>query len=100
MKDKIISFVIWLILWGIIVYGYTYYTKPTMWGPGMWGTPPTMNVENMSDEQLERMATRVGMTKDELKKEIESGKDIRTIMQEKWVGFGWRWTRTWSWKTE
>ena len=55
MKDKIISFVIWLILWGIIVYGYTYYTKPKMWGPGMWGTPPTMNVENMSDEQLERM---------------------------------------------
>ncbi len=103
MKDKIISFVAWIFVWAIAVWAYHFIlawnNAQNFWPMWEWN-PPSFNASNMSDEQLERMATRVGMTKDELKKEIESGKDIRTIMQEKWVGFGWRWTRTWSWKTE
>lgn len=99
MKGKIISFVAWIFVWAILVWAYHF--TIWAWASNMgWNPPPMMDTSNMSDEQLERMATRVGMTKDELKKEIASGKDIRTIMQEKWVSFGWRWTRTWSWKTE
>ena len=93
MKDKIISFVIWLILWGIIVYGYTYYTKPTMWNPGTWGTQPTMNVESMSDEQLEKMASRAWITVTELKSKISSWEDIRSLM---WWNRG---NKTSSWTT-
>lgn len=99
MKEKIISFVAWIFVCAIVVWVYHF----TTWNPSqnLWqNRPPMMDASNMSDEQLERMATRLGITKDELKKEIASGKNIRTIMQEKWVSFGWRWTRTWSWKTE
>ncbi len=103
MKDKIISFVAWIIVGALLLSGYYY----AIWAkaqsnssfPG-WQRWAMMDPKNMTDAQLEKMATRVGMTKDELKKELDSGKDLRTIMQEKGVSFGGRWgsgsTNSWN----
>jgi len=37
----------------------------------------------MTDERLEQTAQRLSMTKEELQKELDSGKTMREIMQEK-----------------
>ena len=83
MRDKIISFILWLILWWIIVFGYTYYKWTTnktnysnmqrWWSFGSWNT--------LSDEQLERMSTRLWISKEELKKKIDSWEDVRSLMR-------------------
>ncbi len=87
MREKIVSFILWLLIWWAIVYGYTYYMwynsqqRPTWWP--MW----SFDSSNMSDEQLQRMADRAGITKDELKKKLEAWESLRDIMP----------ARTWSW---
>ncbi|MDD4151857.1 MAG: hypothetical protein PHR68_04545 [Candidatus Gracilibacteria bacterium] len=93
MKDKLISFGAGILIGALLLSGYYYIMGPKGQGPGNFSggqRGQMMNPKNMSDSQLEKMATRVGMTKDELKKEIDSGKDLKTIMQEKGVNFGSR----------
>ncbi|NDK07610.1 hypothetical protein EOM39_00010 [Candidatus Gracilibacteria bacterium] len=80
MRDKIVSFVLGLLIGGAIVYGYTYFMGDnTQQGP-TGGPMGNFDSSNMSDEQLERMATRAGITKDELKKRLEAGESLRDIM--------------------
>lgn len=105
MKEKVLSFIAWIAVWAILLSTYHFLLAPKFSQfPNGWTWNfrwQMMDAKNMSDDQLERTATRVWMTKEELKKEIDSGKDLRTIMQEKWVNFGGRWTRNWSgsWNT-
>ena len=101
MRDKIISFVLWLFIWWAIVYGYTYFIwdKSLQW-PTWW---PMWNFDSssMSDEQLERLSTRAWITKDELKKRLESWESLRDIMPARtwsWANMGGRrWTDTTIW---
>ncbi|MDD3302381.1 MAG: hypothetical protein PHN31_02420 [Candidatus Gracilibacteria bacterium] len=90
MKDnvligKIISFVLGMIIGGILVYSYSYFipgsSNNSSFG-GNPGTPPNgnMDVSSMSDSQLEKMAERAGITKDELKSKLKSGESLRDIM--------------------
>lgn len=87
MKEKWLSFFLGLVLGIFLCFGYHTFIKtsstlnPT--SGRMWG----WNFE-MTDERLTQMAERMGISKEELQKEIDSGKDIRTIMQERW-GFWW-----------
>ncbi len=103
MKEKIISFVAWLLIWGIIVYWYWYFTtseQPTSnlgnrWNFTRWNFDPA----NMTDEQLERMAERAWITKEELKEKIDSWEDIRSLMWGAWWGMRWNRTNMWTWTT-
>lgn len=84
MQEKLISFFIWIGVWVVITVSYSYFFNNTPsqmwpWWGFWWG-----NME-MTDERLTQMAERLWMTKDELQKEIDAGKDIRTLMQEKWI---------------
>ncbi|MDD5213612.1 MAG: hypothetical protein PHG82_04270 [Candidatus Gracilibacteria bacterium] len=92
MKDKIISFVAGIIVGAFLLSGYYYTIGAKSQTSGFAGGQrgQMMDPKNMSDSQLEKMATRVGMTKDKLKKELDSGKDLRTIIQEKGVNFAGR----------
>lgn len=88
MQEKLISFFIWLGVWITITVSYSYFfnsNSSQMWP--WWGFPGG-NME-MTDERLTQMAERLWMTKDELQKEIDAGKDIRTLMQEKWITPQW-----------
>ena len=58
---------------------------------------PTNNFQwaqntEMTDERLTQMAERMWISQEELQKEIDSGKDIRTLMQES-GGNMWWWFR-------
>ena len=98
MKEKIISWIFGAILGWAIVFSYGYFTNSNTWNiPPSWAWMPPGNfwswsfdVSNMSDEQLENMATRAWITTDELKAKLESWEDMRSLM---W----WRWT--WKWET-
>lgn len=104
MKEKLISFFLWVFITLISIYTYGHFISSKAvnanqnFGWNMWQTWP------ISDEQLKQMADRIWMSVDDLKKEIDGWKTIRQIMQEKWLNF-WRWTwswsmrwsRTWSW---
>lgn len=99
MKDKLISFILWIIIWAIWCFTYNSFFNSNNWWltPWAWWQPPQMDTSNMSDEQLESMANRMWITKDELKTQIDSWKDLRTIMQENRTK-SWTWnTNTWSW---
>lgn len=103
MKDKLISFWAWILIWALLLSWYYYIMWSKLQGPwnfAWWQRGQMMNPKNMSDSQLEKMATKVWMTKDELKKEIENGKDLKTIMQAKWVNFNSKWwsdsTNSWN----
>lgn len=47
----------------------------------------------MTSEMKEQMASRLGITTEELQKELDSGKDMRAIMQEHG---GWFWGENFS----
>lgn len=100
MKDRIISWILWIVLWWIIVYSYWYYNnqKSSVWTWNIWWTWFTQNLSNMSDTQLERMATRGWITVDELKAKIKSGEDLWNILP-RWNFWTWTWSRdrTWTW---
>ncbi|MGE4443616.1 MAG: hypothetical protein AB7E37_01315 [Candidatus Altimarinota bacterium] len=84
MQEKLISFFIGIGVGAVItlLYSYFFNNTPSQMGPG--GGFGGGNME-MTDERLTQMAERLGMTKDELQKEIDAGKDIRTLMQEKGI---------------
>lgn len=85
MQEKWISFLIGIVMWVTITLAYSYIfntnTPPQMW-PWWWFWGWNMQ---MTDERLSQMAERLWMTKEELQKEIDAWKDIRTLMQEKWI---------------
>ena len=89
MRDKIISFVLWLLIWGAVVYGYSYYisSKSQVWFPNNWQTRGNFDTSTMSDDQLQKMADRAWITLAELKKKLDAGENIRNLMP----------ARTWSW---
>ncbi|MDD3793621.1 MAG: hypothetical protein PHI37_02325 [Candidatus Gracilibacteria bacterium] len=88
MKEKIISGFLGAILGGVIVFSYGYFmnSNTSNIGPIGNGTPPgnfgsgSLDISNMSDEQLEKMAERAGITKEELKTKLENGEDMRSLM--------------------
>lgn len=96
MKDKLISLVMWIIIWWSIVYSYWYLTSDSSWrdtskSGKIWISSDT---SNMSDEQLERMATRAWISEDELKKRIEAWENPRDIMWTSWGAKNWTWSNT------
>lgn len=108
MRDKIISFTLGILVWWVLVYSYSYFiwdkSKEVLgwWNPWtrqMWN----FDASSMSDEQLERMATRAWITTDELKDKLEAGESLRDIMPQRtgsWAGIEWRRnqnTLTWTW---
>lgn len=93
MKDKIISWILGAVLCGLVVFLYWYINNWANWT--MWNWVPPSNFwswafdsSNMSDEQLEKMAERAGITKEELKSKLDSWEDIRSLM----------WGQRWSWR--
>lgn len=88
MKDKIISAFIWSIIWWLIVFWYNYFLNWSNTNNLIQNQPSwDFNTSNMTDIQLENMATRIGISKDELKAKIDAWEDIRSLMP----------TRSWSW---
>ncbi|MDD2907256.1 MAG: hypothetical protein PHH98_01315 [Candidatus Gracilibacteria bacterium] len=85
MKDKIISGILGAVLCGLVVFLYGYINNGANGTMGN-GVPPSnfgsgaFDSSNMSDEQLEKMAERAGITKEELKSKLDSGEDIRSLM--------------------
>lgn len=103
MVEKIISALLWAILWGLIVFLYMNINTVSSnnilsnWNMPVRWTWATFDVSKMSDDQLEKMATRVWITKEELKIKLESWEDIRNLI---WTPSWWfnKWvTNTWSW---
>lgn len=85
MQEKLISFFIWIGVWAVITLSYSYFfSKPISSQMWSWSWFGRWNME-MTEERLTQMAERLWMTKDELQKEIDAGKDIRALMQEKWI---------------
>lgn len=82
MKDKVLSAIIWGVIGFVIVYGVSYYVSYSS-GTSTSGTRGTRSLDpkSMSDAQLERMATRLGISKEELKKKIDAWEDIRDLMK-------------------
>jgi len=101
MKEKIISWVLGAILGWAIVFSYGYFTNSNtsnIWPMWNWMPPGnfwsgSFDVSNMSDEQLEKMAERAWITKEELKTKLESWEDMRSLMW--WQRGSWRET-TWT----
>lgn len=94
MQEKLLSFLAWIILWVVLCFWYNYFfNQKTDIKINSFTRP--QNIE-MTDERLTQMAERMWISKEELQKEIDSGKDIRTIMQESEVNM-WVWMRgEWS----
>lgn len=106
MKNKIISFIVWLIVWIILVQWYSYFFKSDSLENNMPENPTEwriMNNSSPSDEQLEKISERTWISVDELKEKIDSWEDLRSIMwwtKRKSQTSSWNlennW-RTWSW---
>lgn len=112
LRDKIISFWAWILIWLVIMatIGYFIWWKwPWKFGNNwpMWNentrwqfpsdrTGWNFDPSSMSDEQLERMAKRAWITKEELKKRIDSWESIRDIMPARNWSWSMSWTRWWN----
>lgn len=85
MKEKMFSFLAWILVWVLLSFSYNYFfikTATQFWWKN-WV---------MTEERLQSTADRLWMTKEELQKELDAGKTTRQLMQEKWVNFwSWRW---------
>lgn len=101
MKDKLVSALLWAVLWGLIIFLYMNITSVSQsnilpnWNMPVRWTWATFDTSNMTDDQLERMATRTWLTKEELKSKLDSWEDIRSLMWNSTWWFNWRYT--WSW---
>ncbi len=103
MKNKIISWVVWVIIWWIIVFWYSSIFTETQNNNSLtnwiwsWrnGWPWTnLDISNMNDEQLENMAERSGITVDELKEKLESWENTRNMREKSNIR-----SKTNSWST-
>ena len=78
LQEKILNIFLGIIIGILIVYGYNYFMhSSSAQNQTMKGN---FDPSNMSDTQLEKMATRAGITKEELKKRLDAGENIRDIM--------------------
>ncbi|MDD5769727.1 MAG: hypothetical protein PHE25_02065 [Candidatus Gracilibacteria bacterium] len=84
MKEKIFSLLAGILIGVILCFGYNYFlnTKTNQSFSRNGGN------SQMTPEKLQSTADRLGMTKEDLQKELDSGKNIRDIMTEKGVSFG------------
>jgi len=94
MKEKIISWILWAILGWTIVFSYWYFMNSNIKSNNVWVNTWKIDNSNMSDEQIERMATRLWISKEELKQKIDSGEDLRSIMWNNWWFWWERWNRS------
>lgn len=94
MRDKIISFILGLLLGAAIVYGYSSYSaKNSTFDPNVrWTRWGNFDASTMSDAQLQRMADRAWITLAELKQKLASGQSLRDIMPAR----SWSWARSGS----
>lgn len=87
MKDKIISCVLWMLVWWIIVYGYGLmnndWTQKNQNLKG-WFDRTTSASGSMSTEQISTISKRTGISEDVIKTRLESGETMRDIMW--WAG--------------
>lgn len=79
MKNKIISWLLWLVIWGIIVVWYSYINE---WN---WDKI-TQEKPEMNDEQISIIAEKSWISEDEIKSRLEAGETMREIT-------GWMWNR-------
>ncbi len=106
MKDKIISFVIWLVVWWALIYWYMYFIEGDEVNNSAMNNRGGIDSSNMDEQQLERMAERIGISKEELKKKLDAWENIRDLMPQGWGSRWWnRWDVTWegrsgSWSEE
>ena len=98
MKDKIISWIIWAIICWLVIYWYNYYFNTNMSNSktSNWFSRWNFDPSNMSDAQLERMATRAWITPEVLKSRIASWEKLSDIIP-MWNRWTWSWMRSWSW---
>ncbi len=94
MKNTIISFILWILVWWMLFYWYDYVNSDnkktnsqdriqnSTW---RWNFDPA----NMSVEQLQRMADRQWITIDEMKEKIKSWEWFRG-------GMWWERNKNWS----
>ncbi len=103
IRDKIIAFILWILVWWIVVYAYWSYTgRWSMMFPSQkwvnWISTRLGNFDagSMTDAQLERMATRAGITLAELKKRLAAWETLRDIMPARsWSGARSGWNFQW-----
>ena len=100
LRDKIISFIIGLILWWLIVYAYAYFNQSNKgdfpWPNWPWFNEWNFDPSNMSDEQIQRMADITWISADELKTKLDSWEDIRDLMPKRsWSGSNYN-ERNWT----
>ena len=102
MRDKAISFILWLVIWWVIVYWYWYFVNKdtnqlndlNRWNRFSRGN---FNPSSMSDEQLQKMADRAWITLEELKNKLKSWENIRDLMpSRRWSENGT--TRWWDFR--
>lgn len=85
MKNKLVSFLSGILVGSISMYGYFMFTwsdtenMPTK----NW---PTQSSWDISDEQIQRMSDRSGLSKDVIQERLNSWENMRDIM-------GWKWNR-------
>ena len=101
MRDKIISFVLWILVWFAIVFWYkNFFVQkeepkdfPQMWWQFTWSWWQ-FDYSQMTDEQLERMSERSWLSQEELRERMDNGEDIRNFGWNPWNG----WQMNWIWK--
>ena len=91
MKNKIISWVIWAIIWWILVFWYsnlfTEGQNNNIWDKNMWPewngwVRMDIDSSNISDDQLEKMAERAGISIDELKEDFSQLSELKVWEEE------------------
>lgn len=87
MKNKLVSFLIWALLGTIWMYGYFTFT---------WNDTENISIKNwptqsswdISDEQLQRMEDRSGLSKEVIQERLDAWENMRDIM-----GWAWKWNK-------
>jgi len=98
MKEKMISMFLWIMIWVVGTSSYHFFVKENP------NPTPQTNSERwvwteVNQEMLERFSQTTWISKEELQKELDMWKDVRTLMQERWIEW-WMWwgMRVWVWR--
>jgi len=92
MKDKIISWILWITLWWIIIFWYWYF----IWwkSDNLEKNTTEVSKKEISDEQIKRIANRSWLSESEIQSRLESWETMRDITW--WWNGGWTWDWTWG----